>query len=552
MYQNEQQKKYNKPNNIDPQLYLPTLLQSPYNAYFRDPVTIPIIKNYNITTGPTMNHVKIYNIIEDVIPPSLQKLSFDSINERLNLNGFIKKTMFDVGNGKKISLDDKPDSLLSQLKFLDINPYNSNKYSNNPYDGLPDGTLIFRSCYPIKHSALENTTVCAPKSIGMNIKIFGLKSEEFYICKDKNNMELKKNEYNIWREIEYYNCIYANILNKHICPHFIIYHGYYLSENCSIDFNKLCYIINNKNVNVLNNLLQDPYINKAIVLLTEAPDCSLFDWAKKIYVKNGNIQKMINSGYHNASEWSVVYFHIFVIFKILLSQQILFNNFYVEDNLFIKYLNNEYVNADSYWKYVIDDIEYFIPNYGFIVLFDSTYKNYSGKYKIESTHFNDVIDTNKIFTLFKQCLDCNIFNNFFKTNGGMSPPDEFINIMTQMYSEQFNNMNDYFYKYMRQFMHNRIGTNLQQQETDNMDENNKKFKKGNIVIHELLFKKYEFVLFVNFDANNMCTILTKKNQKFVEENVSVESLFMYNGVIQQSYNFDKSNINNIIETYIIY
>ena len=34
------------------------------------------------------------------------------------------------------------------------------------------------------------------------------------------------------------------------------------------------------------------------------------------------------------------------------------------------------------WKYVINGIEYFVPNYGFIVLFDTSHRDTTNKYSV--------------------------------------------------------------------------------------------------------------------------------------------------------------------------
>ena len=47
-------------------------------------------------------------------------------------------------------------------------------------------------------------------------------------------------------------------------------------------------------------------------------------------------------------------------------------NFSLEDNIFVKdiYSNTEVL---GYWKYIVDGISYYIPNYGYILLIDSNF-----------------------------------------------------------------------------------------------------------------------------------------------------------------------------------
>jgi hypothetical protein len=544
---------------------MPTVLQNPFNVYhipqMQNPMAIPIIKNYNINAiGPSMNHVKIYNIMEDVLPANIYNLSFSTINDRQYIEGYVKNTFFNLGNGMNVSLDDKADSLLSYLKFLDLNPFNTNKYSNNPYSGLPKGMILFRSCYPIKHDKKINSTTCAKNSIGMNIKIFGLTQNDYDCIQNciQINSDLNKNKNDIWREIEYYNLINSEVIKKFNCPNFIISYGYYLSEQCSINFDKLNSLsqhTNNSDVFLKKKQKNQNYINKALVLLTESPNFNLLQWSSKSYARNGNIQTMINTGYYNEHVWKSIYFQLFMIFHVFQILKIYFVNYNIEDNIFIKIVKND-SNVTSYWKYVIDDIEYYIPNYGFIVVFDSSFKNIPSTLtnKIESEHFKDERAADyyfqKNYEIFKLTTDPNIYNSIYYQNGGNAPPKNISDMLHEIQNKKKQNISYYILNHMTEFLNNRIGTLLNKDEVDKIDKNNKNFKKGQIIVYEESYNVYKFALLYKIKNQSFYVLLSNKN--FTKNKITNnDSLYKYAGTIIQNYDIEKSllNDNSILETY---
>src|SRR6185312_11219485 len=93
--------------------------------------------------------------------------TYTTIKERLVLHSFIRASVFNNADGSNISISgdnanrivndanlmaENAYSLLSKIKIGDMNPYNTYMVSNNPYMGMPDDYLIFRSCYPIRYN----------------------------------------------------------------------------------------------------------------------------------------------------------------------------------------------------------------------------------------------------------------------------------------------------------------------------------------------------------------------------------------------------------------
>ena len=56
----------------------------------------------------------------------------------------------------------------------------------------------------------------------------------------------------------------------------------------------------------------------------------------------------------------------------LQKEEIYFNNFEVDHNIFIKDLS-QHSNLTTFWKYKINGIDYYVPNYGYLLLIDTNF-----------------------------------------------------------------------------------------------------------------------------------------------------------------------------------
>jgi hypothetical protein len=647
----------------------PYMYPAPSQAQF------PIIKNYSINVGGANgDHTKLSMIYEDVLPTKNIGKTITTIDERLSIHNFIRSVMFSKSDGQDINLNgEDSNSILSHLKFMDLNPYNTYKFSNNPYKGLPNGMLLYRSCYPIRHDAVEGSVTCAKNSIGMNIRIYKLLTEEYMAGKILNNngpvANTVKNrmDYNVWREVAYYEYVREYIIKKKECPNFATMHGFYISEKSMIDFDKVntirgqeltdvpkyikdtttqsniprgsnvqqqkdiklgvprrvpemrqtgggenpieivrnrpapptttvkSFLFNipcpddNKNENkpqiqgyasngVSYTINPESYTGKALVILSESPFYNIFAWASKTYQVEGNIKRMINTGVHSESVWHSILFQLIASLYCMQIHGIVFNNFSIEDNVYIKDLS-VHGNVTTYWKYKIDGIDYYIPNYGYLLMIDSSYKDLplsqtsilpnkasSEKFKVVGKPFNDQMNETDIkkatFNNFKKVMNSNVYNQTFINEGGCEPPTEIKrlldNITDNISRDTENNIGSYIYKFMGRFINNRVGTYLKELEVPNIRRDDiKDYKKGQILVWEEASNTYRFVMYIKEKSSGVSLILTRDNssKEIIENEVSLSSLYCYSKVepIAQNFKPNESNMNedDLLETYII-
>jgi hypothetical protein len=320
----------------------------------------------------------------------------------------------------------------------------------------------------------------------------------------------------------------------------------------------------------------DAYLGKSLVILTESPTHSVFSWASKIYQTVGNVYEMINRGVHTEEEWTNVFFQIMVGLHVMQINNLYFDNFKLERNVFIKDLPLRGTQTD-FWKYKIEGVDYYIPNLGYLVILDSNYRDLDITQDVKFTQQNknhklngnffgenksDEEIKSKAFDMFKACFDSNIFGPDFTRFGGVPPPSKVIDMLGKIMGEAAIDPNKligpYILKHMKMFLHNRVGTYLKESEISNKrNDAVGNFKKGEMVILEEGNGKYKFVLYVGTN-DRMANIITKKkydDKDYDQEDVPVTALLGYlqTEPIQQIYKPNEQNLGeeNLLETYII-
>jgi hypothetical protein len=645
------------------------------------PLMYPVINTYTISTAdPNMDFSKVNMVFEDILPIKEFVETSLTVEERLNMCNFVRAILVKQGDGESISLNGKDrGSLLSYIKFMELNPYHSHPYYNNPLRTLPNNFLIYRTAYPMRFAREMGTVVCSEPSIGINVRIYRLNMAE-YTVKQRGGYDFHR--YDIWREIAYYEHIREKILKRKLCPNFVMIYSYYINDNKTIDFNKINrikgnalkrndpryvnaitmkqplyvekkkqipaghYVLKNdkgqqltmisvappKQENVqlspnppnsiipsadvkaenkqeevkleikdsLGNPVEivDMEINplvdsgKCVVALTEAPTHTLLAWATKTYQKDINIRRMINTGFHGTKVWNSIIFQLMVALYALQKELIAIRDMRMSDSIFIKDLKIE-ANSSGWWKYRIDGIDYYIPNYGYLLQIDSSYKDIPTLMQTLST--KDDIKRWKIYSNiytydggeiyldddlrrlihgnFCNLINSNSFNKEFMNRGGV-PPNEDVKLLLDKINKDASQSSpnvpfgDYIYKFMGQFLHNRVGTLLLQKEIGNIQFSGlKEFKKGDMVIYESNHDTYTWVIFIknmeiddeDLGKRNVAIVLTKETpeSKDVIERRDIPKDALYPYIKNEKIDFiirpqePKFSDDELLETYNI-
>ena len=603
--------------------FIPPQFQTYLSTFMKNFYTPFIYKDYNINIGgPNANHQTVSSIFEDALPPADVFSSYKTLRERNNLSEYIRGTFISTDEGELVDFGDSERSLTKRLKLLELNPYNPNNYSNNPYKGLPIGMLIYKSGYPITYDSSTGMVKCSKNSVGITMRVYELTLEELAVkyiftnqqtlingIEDKINEFIKNNEsklnslnlekYNAWREITYYAYIREKINKDSISPNFVSSYCYFINRNSNITFAK------NGPQSILGESKPDctkgnfpktntASVNTALIILTESPNMNIICWGTNLYKEERGVNTMIYSGFKPAQQWESVIAQMLIVFYVMDKFKFTINGMDIINNFYIKDLN-VLGQSKQYWLYTINDIDYYIPNFGNLLMCDNNYKdlkkndaknvtkleNYGihlneqtyeqiitqldkneilkknkkdeyeelrcfimslkGNYKVLMEQLGD--DENTISTMIRNnAIECFSFNSWVNNkyegkNSFITPDSSVINTLKNINNDlnaKKDSTADYKYtfsgiieKYLKKYINNRVGTDIRDLEVPYIKKNDiRPFKKGEIVIYQGEFEKYQILLFIKNieDDDNSCLCI---GEKFEEKTVNRDLLYHY-------------------------
>jgi hypothetical protein len=272
---------------------------------------------------------------------------------------------------------------------------------------------------------------------------------------------------------------------------------------------------------------------ESLILLTEAPNSNIIKWASPLYESSGALKKMIATGFHKTEVWESVLFQIMHILYILQNQEIYFEELSLENNIYIKDLYYD-PNTINYWIYNVDGLDYYVPNYGYLVLFDSKYSDLeSNNYKIISSKLypnkNDKItDKNdllynfqyktEIFKQFKNIFEPSIFSSQLKKMKCLEPENVILDLLRNISNDNSTtNINEFIKKYYAKYLNNRVGQYLTRVEKETINILNRPTfnKQGTLLIKQERYDEYKWVLFESNINNTVKNIINRDNNGYI-------------------------------------
>ena len=367
-------------------------------------------------------------------------------------------------------------------------------------------------------------------------------------------IQILKNEYtkiDEKMESQVYGAMVMNQLDKYLNPEGreykknekgdIVYGAHVVKkEDCELDTLKQQLDLLEK----LLNAVMTNSCNKCLVALTESPSYTLTKWCSDDILRKGLVHEMKQSGYHSPAVWKSILFQICHIFAVLQKHHLLILPLSI-DNFFIKESTEKHKTT---WLYKINGIDYYVPNYGYLVMFDSTYKDLNvdpsmiendintvkmaGKMFVniynKSNEYGDIEQrkfTTEIYNQFKNIIDTNRFGDKFKKNGGIIPTD------TSQFIDELNtdgrpDIIDYFHTHFSDYLNFKTGTVVPDNEAIMSYSVSMKYQKGEVVAYEDSYEIYKYVIFKEYNKDNArkCKILYRQNDNIFEKCIGVDSL----------------------------
>ena len=302
--------------------------------------------------------------------------------------------------------------------------------------------------------------------------------------------------------------------------------------------------------------------NKSLIILTESSDNNIYQWASNKSVKDRNVERQISTGYKTAEMWNSILFQIVISFYVMYLKKFTFVDMKLQNNFYIKDIN---LVSDSvnYFKYVIDDIEYYLPNSGYLLMVDSDNHDISGKpdtIKIIGEFLNNKID--EIYsTIYKNMSNC-INHGVFTSTSIVSPSAVIItkiNKLSEMIMRSPNKKENVLKKIIPEifinYLHNRIGQYLYKNEIEFISKTNKKLQRGNLfcIKDKNEEGRYKICMCVSND-NTGIYYINELNVYNIQQLVLVDYVYLTSNFdIKQNKSPNEPYLTNenMIETYYI-
>ncbi len=361
-------------------------------------------------------------------------------------------------------------------------------------------------------------------------------------------------------------------------------------------------MVNNMEPSKLNQYLDS---DKCLVMLSEAPTQHLLNWATKTYqqgMNNAPVSKMIQHGYHDDKVWGSIYFQLLLSMLIMLEKEVMFTEFSIENNVYIKDLNHSEQNV-GIWKYIYNGLDYYVPNYGYLLLIDSNYCDIKKEqdtynvnkltfttinntpqivHKIKSTIMND---TNSNGEIYKLCLEQmikafsrNNLGQSFVNYGGIAPTNAFLNELDNISMRIVKIKDDHFKpgivfdknkflsdikqlpsniiktKYFN-MLHSRIGTPVKDNEKTYIgDYFDSSTKVGSIIVIKQSSVLNTFGIYMGdnkvLTTNSIIFSQDDRNQiSFDIKDIDMNNILNYYG--QPEHIYEPGKQYNVLETYLI-
>ena len=392
------------------------------------------------------------------------------------------------------------------------------------------------------------------------------------VSSDKNSFWLdienafKNNtDYNLkWidpSKFEFSDFLSKNKINKY--PTLLIeYNTRFIKYDGTQTLNDLFDYLNNSVLNT-NKLDLTVSCGRTMILMTEGPNTNIIKWASPIYSGQGSQAPMISNGYRNADVWKSVIFQILYILSVLQENELYFRELSFEKNFYIKDLFYDQANV-KYWIYTINDVEYYVPNYGYIVVFDSRYSDISSPENIDLTKREFKICSNKLFknnngsynlhsstfmNQMREIINQINFTNKLKGLGAhpLTEPQILKLIDNIFIGHPSQNIKDLFIINFKEYLHNRIGSLLMVSEKELVNSYVKPItKRGKLVVWRERFEQYKWVIYKEKDVttNNKHIIILKDGNNYIETSVHQNTLLGYPST-------EKVSLNGITDQHII-
>ena len=572
--------------------YVPSQFQNYMNQQF-DKYAHPFIyKDYNINlNGLNTNHIMAQRVFEDILPPDDIYSSFKSLRERNVLCDYIRSTFITNDDGEHKDFSGGKESLNSRLNLIELTPFMPHNLTNNKYKNRPKNMLMYSSCYPIKYNEKTKRCDCADKHTIMNVRVYNLTNEEYTYFNPNNllsngtsstgsssasssasssssgtptaaSLPIDKSS-NIIRELKYFQFMRQKINKDKYCPNFICSYCYFISKDCNVNFNNE-QITNNKYDSNGCLIQQKKKTQMCLIILTEGPDFNIYTWASNRAQMDRNLVKQVGCGYKTNEMWDNVLFQIIIVFYTMWQKKFTYKDMKLNNNFYIKSFATSTANP-KYFKYVVEQVEYYIQNTGYLLLCNTDNHDITEGENVckilSNTEFNDDVNNieNIIMENAKRCLAIDSFKAQDLVSPSQEILDKIVKINNLLNNSSVSNLGSNIFETIlltnfNNFINDRIGTHLKGQGQSQVDEtrfiiqDNFTPKKGDLCVRPD-GDMWKICMFIKSESPGSGLFIIEKGSDAVS--LPISSMYSIGSSVNIQQQNNNLSVDNLEEIYYI-
>jgi hypothetical protein len=174
------------------------------------------------------------------------------------------------------------------------------------------------------------------------------------------------------RDKLYYEWIRNDICKNNISPNFVQSYCYFTDHETKIKFNK-----NSNNSNEIKeknkiDKINENDVSQSLIILTESPENSIAYWCQNSSVKDRNVLRQVKVGLKSDKIWDSIIAQILLSFYVMLLKGFVIQNMDFHNSLYVKDVNI-YNQSNKYWVYNYNNINYYVPNNGHLLMIDHNF-----------------------------------------------------------------------------------------------------------------------------------------------------------------------------------
>ena len=300
-----------------------------------------------------------------------------------------------------------------------------------------------------------------------------------------------------------------------------------------------------------------------LIILTEGADFNIYTWASNRAQMDRNLVKQVGCGYKTAEMWDNVLFQIIIVFYTMWQKKFTYKDMKLNNNFYIKSFATTPANP-NYYKYVVEQVEYYIQNTGYLLLCNTDNHDITeGKNVckiLSKDEFGDDVNNieNVIMENAKRCLAIDSFKAQDLVPPSQEILDKIVKINNLLNNNSTSNLGSNIFETIlltnfNNFINDRIGTPLRAQggreqpdETKFIIQDNFTPKKGDLCVRQD-GDMWKICMFIKSESPGSGLFIIEKGSDAVS--LPISSMYSIGSSVNIQQQNNNLSVDNLEEIY---